>query len=98
MMVVPVDADIEKAQHVVKKHRQQRLQRGQVVAVRHLQFQHHDGDDDGEHAIAEGFESVLGHAARILSQCRRNSNAKFRPRSRSLARSIPSPAKRGRDC
>ena len=32
-----------------------------MVAVRHLQLQHHDGDDDGDHAIAERFEPAFGH-------------------------------------
>jgi hypothetical protein len=27
--------------------------------VRHLDFQHHDGDEDGDDAVAEGFEAVL---------------------------------------
>ena len=61
VMVVPVDADVDEAQHVAQEHREQRLQRGQIGAVRHLQFQHHDGDDDGEHAVAEGFQPVLFH-------------------------------------
>jgi hypothetical protein len=29
--------------------------------VRHLQFEHHDRDDDRDHAVAEGFESSFGH-------------------------------------
>jgi hypothetical protein len=33
--------------------------------VRHLQFQHHDGDDDGEHAIAERLEPACAHVAPI---------------------------------
>jgi hypothetical protein len=31
--------------------------------VRHLQFQDHDRDDDGEDAVAEGLESVRFHRA-----------------------------------
>jgi hypothetical protein len=27
-----------------------------------FEFEHHDGDDDGQHAIAEGFESSFSHA------------------------------------
>jgi hypothetical protein len=32
-----------------------------AVAVRHLQFQHHDRDDDRDHAVAESFKSRLAH-------------------------------------
>ena len=48
-----------------QENRQQRAERGQVGAVRHLHFQHHDGDDDGEHAVAEGFEPGLLHGSKI---------------------------------
>ena len=29
--------------------------------MRHFHLQHHDGDDDGEHAVTEGLESALPH-------------------------------------
>jgi hypothetical protein len=29
--------------------------------VGRMDFEHHDGDDDGDYAIAEGFEAALGH-------------------------------------
>ena len=37
VVVVPVDADVDEAEHVAQEHRQQRSQRGGVAAVRHLQ-------------------------------------------------------------
>lgn len=61
MMVVPVDTEVDKAQYVTQKHRDQGQQHMNVFAMRHLQFQHHDGDDDGDHAIAEGFQPVVSH-------------------------------------
>ena len=67
VVVVPVDADVDEAQHVAQEDRQQRAAApAQVVAVRHLQLQHHDGDDDGEHAVAEGLEPVLSHDMSIV--------------------------------
>jgi hypothetical protein len=30
--------------------------------VRDFEFQHHDGDEDGDDAITEGFQAVFTHA------------------------------------
>ena len=65
MVVVPVDPDIDKAQQIAQENRQQWRQRGEFDTVGHFQFQHHDGDDDCEHAVAERFEPVLLHAPKI---------------------------------
>jgi len=40
----------------------------EVAAVRDFEFQHHDGNDDGDDAVAEGFESVLAHTYVMTSQ------------------------------
>src|SRR5215475_5052507 len=64
MVVVPVNADVDEAEHVTKKYRGHRVDRLQRVAGRNLQLQHHDGDDDRQHAIAESFQSSLGHRVR----------------------------------
>jgi hypothetical protein len=32
-----------------------------MLGCRHFQFQHHDGDDDGKHAISERFQSGFMH-------------------------------------
>jgi hypothetical protein len=29
--------------------------------VRHAQLEHHDRDEDGDHAVGEGFEAGCGH-------------------------------------
>ena len=78
MMVVPVDAEINEAQHVAQEHRQQRFQarRGRR-RVRHFHLQHHDGDDDGEHAVAERFQPVLFHESKY--QNKRRSASHFAP-------------------
>ncbi|OIQ80596.1 hypothetical protein GALL_376390 [mine drainage metagenome] len=65
-MVVPVDTDIDEAEHIAEKHRQQGQQCVEMLAVRHLQFQHHDGDDDGNHAITECLDASLFHGASAM--------------------------------
>jgi hypothetical protein len=46
-------------------HTRRRAQRFQVRAVSDFQFQYHDGDEDGDHAITERFEAACIH--RLLS-------------------------------
>jgi hypothetical protein len=53
MVIVPVNADKNKAQRKAQKYRDHRAQGGQLRSMRHLQDQDHDGDDDGNHTIAE---------------------------------------------
>ena len=61
MMIVPVDADINEAQHVSQENGHERLDHRPICSVRDLQLQHHDRDDDREHAVAEGFEAIAFH-------------------------------------
>src|ERR1017187_3766145 len=63
VMVVPINADVDEAQDVAEEDGQERFQGGEVGGVRDFQFQHHDGDDDGEDAVAEGFEPGGFHCA-----------------------------------
>ena len=62
MMIDPVDCDDGEAQDVGKKCRPHFCQRSGRRIVRRLQLQNHDGDENGDHAIAEGFEPVRFHA------------------------------------
>src|SRR5690349_7367916 len=61
MMVAPIDADKNEAEDVAKKHRGQRPQRRKAGAERHTQLEHHDRDDDCDHAVTECFEAVASH-------------------------------------
>jgi hypothetical protein len=67
MVIVPVDPHVHEAEDIAEEDRQQRPERRQVLAVRNFQLQHHDRDDDGDHAVAERFEPVLAHALLLPS-------------------------------
>src|SRR5258706_3609659 len=71
VMVAPVDSEVNEAQDVNQKHGQNRRQRFEVRAVRNLQLEHQDRDEDREHAIAERLESPFGHRIRTLYNARR---------------------------
>src|SRR5262249_8655672 len=43
-------------------------QRLDALAVGHLHLQHHDGDEDGDHAVTERFKPILSHAACARAQ------------------------------
>ena len=61
VMIVPVDAQVDEAQHVSQKHRHEGPERFPVGPMRDPQFQHHDRDQDRDHAVAERFETSFIH-------------------------------------
>ena len=61
MVIVPVDANINEAQNIAEKCRNQITQCSQIGLMRCFQLQHHDGDDDGHYPITECFQSAFGH-------------------------------------
>lgn len=61
VVIVPVNPDVKEAQHVAEENRQQRAESAKVLAVRHLHFQHHNGDDDGDNAVTERLKATLAH-------------------------------------
>jgi hypothetical protein len=56
MMVVPIDTHVIKLN--VFENTGITMSATRLCSVRQLQLQHHDGDNDREDAITEGFESV----------------------------------------
>src|ERR1041385_8898182 len=80
MVVVPVDANVDETEHIAEEFRQDRQEVGELRALRgRFQLEHHYGDDDREHAIAECFEPALAHenprAAARFTEWRQNSGA-----------------------
>jgi hypothetical protein len=61
MMVIPVNANVDKAQHITEKAGEQGSQRSEARPVWNLQLQYHDGDDDGHYAIAECLKPTFSH-------------------------------------
>src|SRR5262245_58556543 len=62
VVVIPIDTKVDEAQNVAQEYGDQWHQRLDALAVGHLHLQHHDGDDDGDHAITERFNPTLSHA------------------------------------
>src|SRR5450631_589566 len=61
MVVAPVDADVDEAEQVGQELRGGAAKRLEGGLVRDLQLQNHDGDDDGEDAVAKRFEPTGSH-------------------------------------
>jgi hypothetical protein len=57
--LIPVNPDVDEAEHVAHEDGPERDQRPEIGFVRDFEFQHHD--EDGDDAVAEGFETILSH-------------------------------------
>src|ERR1700739_614195 len=68
MMIVPIDADINETQDVAEEDRQYGQQVVRAVTPRYFHFQHHDRDDDRDHAIAESLQSSCPHLLSPLAR------------------------------
>jgi hypothetical protein len=57
---LPIDASVDETQCVADENRKDGFEISELrSADRHLHFQHHDRNDDGQHAVAESFQSVF---------------------------------------
>ena len=61
MVVIPINAKNHKTQHVTQKYRGERAQGSQIRSLRRSQLENHDGNDDGNDAIAERGKPCLFH-------------------------------------
>ena len=55
MMIVPINPNINKTEDIAEKYRKKRLKSAKVIARRRFHLENHDGDDNGDHSISEGF-------------------------------------------
>src|SRR6185312_1041713 len=67
VVVAPVNPEIDETQHVAEKYRKPSQQTCRVTACRQSQFQHHDGDGNGDDAIAESCQPSRSHGLPRLS-------------------------------
>jgi hypothetical protein len=65
VVIVPVDRDVDEAQDVAEEHRQQRPKHADFASVWCPQFEHHDGDDDGDDAVTERLEPGFTHGSKL---------------------------------
>jgi hypothetical protein len=67
VVIVPVDRHIQEAEQVTEEYRRHPGECRPVGAGRHLQFEHHDRNDDGDHPIAESGQPFHVHEAPALA-------------------------------
>jgi hypothetical protein len=68
VMIIPKNAHVGKTQRIRQKDRNAGPQGREIGARGHLQLQHHDGEDDGKHAIGESFQTLLTHRRPLNSR------------------------------
>jgi hypothetical protein len=61
MMIIPIDRYVNEAQHIGQEARSDCRKCLPIGAMRHMKFQHHDGDDDGDDAVAERGKTIFAH-------------------------------------
>ena len=75
VVVDPVNAGEGKGDEIEAKCRENRAEAVEAVLMGHFELKHHDGDDDGDDSVGEGFEAgwggdVMGHGNEGLNCCR----------------------------
>lgn len=61
VMIMPIDSDIDEAQHVPEEYWYEFSKCMQISTVRDFEFEYHDGDDDSDDAITKCLEAVFVH-------------------------------------
>ncbi len=71
VVVNPIDPDKAEGDEIEAERGENGAEAGDAVLMGNLQFEHHDGDDDGDDSVGEGFEAswrgdVMRHRLRAL--------------------------------
>src|SRR5262245_20961381 len=87
VMIIPINAEVDEAEHVAEKRRHDFDQGTQLRNMRRAELQHHDRDQDGDHAVAERLETLFVHTTNVgargmLVRCRRESSSTTKTLSR----------------
>ena len=57
VVIDPVDADEGKGDEIQHERGKNSAETGEAVLMGNLELEHHDGDDDGDDSVGEGFEA-----------------------------------------
>src|SRR5262249_20001689 len=79
VVVVPIGPQVHEAEHVGQEHRQLVSQRMPISTSRDVQLEHHDRDQDGDHAIAKTLDASLGHGWSLDGEKRREGRSDLAP-------------------
>ena len=59
-MIDPINASERKGKQIDQENVHESIKAGNPLLMRHFQLQHHDGDNNRDHAIGKGFEASSG--------------------------------------
>lgn len=68
VVIVLVDADVDKAEDVREKQRKNREERRDIITVRDAELQHHNRDEDSDHTVTKGFEASGFHGDKSITE------------------------------
>jgi hypothetical protein len=60
VVIDPINASESKGDQIEAERGENGAKAGEAVLAGNLEFQHHDGDDDRDHSVGEGFEAGWG--------------------------------------
>src|SRR5262245_58834447 len=65
MMIVPINAEVDEAEHVAQERRHDFDQRVKLCTVWRPELEHHDRDQNGDHGVADRLETLFAHPINV---------------------------------